>query len=254
MWRNVLAPRVSGPVVVAILWAGEAAAANLPAGFVYLREVAPTIRQDIRYAGRYNFTGAPVPGYMAAVCILTRPVAMALKRVQADLQRLRLSLMVYDCYRPARAGRAFVAWARGPDQRMKRAFFPRVAKGQLIRRGFVASRSAHSAGNAVDVTIVRANAPPSTPASGKVTGSCIAPSGRRPPDNSLDMGTGYDCFDALSHTASPKITGAARGNRRLLVRVMARRGFRNYRREWWHFEYVLPLYRKRFDFPVVARP
>jgi D-alanyl-D-alanine dipeptidase len=229
-----------------------------PKGFVYLQDVAPSIRQDVRYAGRYNFTGAPVPGYRAAVCILTRPVAVALKRVQADLRRLRLSLKVYDCYRPARASRAFVAWVRGAGRQMKQAFFPRVLKRQLMRRGYIAPRSAHATGSAVDVTIVRAGAPPSAKppglAEGKVAGSCIAPPGRRPPDNSLDMGTGYDCFDLLSHTVNPKISGAARGNRQLLLRVMARRGFRNYRREWWHFEFLLPLYRKRFDFPVTARP
>ena len=246
------ARRIGGIFLVATgaLAVGEAAAANLPSGFVYLRRVAPSIRQDIRYAGNYNFTGAPAPGYAAAACLLTRPVAEALKRVQKDLRQLRLSLKVYDCYRPARASRSFVVWARGPGQQMKRAFFPRVAKKNVIRLGYVASRSVHSSGNAVDLTIVRADAPPSPRPSAQVTASCAAPAGRRPPDNSLDMGTGYDCFDVLSHTASPNITGAARGNRQLLLRMMARHGFRNYRREWWHFEYVLPLFRRRFDFEI----
>jgi D-alanyl-D-alanine dipeptidase len=249
--------RIGSMIVVAfaMLATGVAAGEQLPKGFVYLRDVAPTIRQDMRYAGTYNFTGSTVPGYQAAACILTRPVAAALRRVQTDLRRLRLSLKVYDCYRPARAVRFFLAWARDPARRdMKSAFFPRVLKRDVVRRGFVAPRSTHSTGNAVDLTIVRARARPAPkPVAGQVRGSCIAPMGQRPPDNSLDMGTGYDCFDVLSHTNSPKIKGTARGNRQLLVRVMARHGFRNYRREWWHFDYVLPLHQRRFDFPVRAR-
>ncbi len=237
------------------LGSGVSAGEQVPKGFVHLRDVAPTIRQDMRYAGTYNFTGSIVPGYQAAACILTRPVAAALRRIQADLRRLRLSLKVYDCYRPVRAVRFFLAWARNPArQGMKNAFFPRVQKRFVVRRGFVASRSTHSTGNAVDVTLVRADAPPAPkPVAGQVRGSCIGSVGQRPPDNSLDMGTGYDCFDVLSYTNNPKIKGAARGNRQLLVRMMARHGFRNYRREWWHFDYVLPVHRRRFDFPVQAK-
>jgi len=59
---------------------------QLPAGFVYLRDVDATIEQDIRYAGVGNFTARPVPGYEAAECVLLREVALALKSVQADLK------------------------------------------------------------------------------------------------------------------------------------------------------------------------
>ena len=51
------------------------------------------------------------------------------------------------------------------------------------------------------------------------------------------MGTGYDCFDVMSHTRSPLITPEQRRWRNLLVAAMAKRGFRNYSREWWHFTY-----------------
>ena len=39
-----------------------AQAPKLPAGFVYLRDVDPTIIQDMRYAGSNNFVGRPLRG------------------------------------------------------------------------------------------------------------------------------------------------------------------------------------------------
>ena len=84
---------------------------SLPPGFVYLRDVDPTIAQDIRYAGSNNFVGHPLPGYVAPECILRRDVALALKQVQADLAAAGRGLKVYDCYRPTQAVRAMVRWA-----------------------------------------------------------------------------------------------------------------------------------------------
>ena len=92
-------------------FAGDA----LPDGFVYLRDVDPTIEQDMRYAGPHNFTGKSVDGYDAAECVLARQAAEALKTVQADVQANGLTLKVYDCYRPSRAVAAFLAWSKLPD-------------------------------------------------------------------------------------------------------------------------------------------
>src|SRR5665811_747531 len=65
---------------------GSARAAEaMPKDFVHLRDVAPTIQQDMRYAGPDNFTGKPVPGYGAPECVLVRQAAEALKTVQACL-------------------------------------------------------------------------------------------------------------------------------------------------------------------------
>ncbi|MFA9550682.1 MAG: M15 family metallopeptidase, partial [Hyphomicrobium sp.] len=75
-------------------------------GFVYLRDIDPSIIQDMRYAGHDNFMGGPVQGYKAPECILLRSAAKALSRVQEDLKSRSLSLKVYDCYRPKRAVRA----------------------------------------------------------------------------------------------------------------------------------------------------
>jgi D-alanyl-D-alanine dipeptidase len=61
------------------------------------------------------------------------------------------------------------------------------------------------------------------------------------------MGTGYDCSDVKAHTAARSITSAQRRWREKLTLLMARRGFVNYSKEWWHFS--LPgSGRRAYDF------
>ena len=235
--------------------ARAAAQGGLPAGFVYLRDIAPDIVQDMRYATSHNFLGRPVKGYLAGECILTRRAARALAHVQKRLRRRGLSLKVYDCYRPVRAVRDFVRWARDTrDRKTKAEFYPLIPKTELFKRHYIARHSRHSRGSTVDLTIVRWPARPQPKWDPRHQKACHLPAARRYADNSLDFGTGYDCFHPLSHTANPRITGAARRNRELLVSEMLREGFRNYRREWWHFELINEPFKKEFDFPVTARP
>ena len=140
-----------------------AAAETLPEGFVYLRDVAPSIKQDMRYATASNFTGKPVPGYDAAECVLKRSAAEALKRAQKKAERLGYSITVYDCYRPVRAVRAFVAWAAAPEDGRTKTYYPHLNKSQLVSE-YIASQSQHSTGFAVDLTIQLAAASPEEPA------------------------------------------------------------------------------------------
>jgi D-alanyl-D-alanine dipeptidase len=227
-------------------------AAGLPAGFVYLRDIDPTIVQDIRYAGAANFTGAQVPGYQAAECILLRQAAEALKLVQTDLQQRGLSLKVYDCYRPVRAVRAFIQWVHKSSLAGEGGYWPRTQRGDLVTLGYIAATSIHSTGAAVDLTLVAlplAQAAPSSPRGAYA--SCNAATTAREPDNSLDMGTSFDCFDKMSYTASDEITSQQRENRCLLVDAMSAHSFKNYYREWWHFTYVgLPSLPKPQDFVI----
>ena len=234
--------------IIGLMSAVPALAQGLPPGFVYLRDLDPTIEQDIRYAGPDNFAGHALPGYEAAECVLREPAARALAAVQADLQAQGLGLKVYDCYRPVRAVRAMVNWAAegasaGTDER----FFPHIAKNALLARGYIAARSTHSTGLAVDLTLVAHGAPAATR---MPLGPC-----RRPADDGLEMGTTFDCFDPMAHTANPWIGGAARRHRALLLGAVQRRGFVNYRREWWHFSFPAGgAASSAFDFPIVARP
>ena len=235
---------------------GHAAAQSpLPPGFVYLRDIDPTIAQDIRYAGYNNFVGRPLDGYNAAECVLRRDVAMALKAVQADLAPSGRGLKVYDCYRPTQAVRAMVRWARdgapaGPTKR----FYPRVPKTALFALGYLASVSRHSTGTAVDLTTIDKSAPPAASFDpSAIYGACTAPLAERAPDNSRDMGTGYDCLDVMSYTRSPAVTRDERERRAALVAAMAKRGLVNYFREWWHFQFAGGGPIGYYDVPIRAR-
>ncbi|MFE7960164.1 MULTISPECIES: M15 family metallopeptidase [unclassified Streptomyces] len=227
-----------------------------PADFVALRAVDPTILQEIRYFTPHNFVGERIDGYEQPMCILTRPAAEALHTAQQRLLREGYSLKVYDCYRPQRAVDHFVRWAKDlDDQRMKAEFYPDVDKTRLFADGYIAEKSGHSRGSTMDLTIVRLPARPTHPyVPGQPLVPCYAPKKDRFPDNSLDMGTGFDCFDTLSHTLDPRIQGEQRANRLLLKSTLERLGFVNLAEEWWHYTYKPEPYPDTyFDFPVSAK-
>jgi len=197
-------------------YTGIVTAASLPAGFVYLDDVAPDIMLDIRYASTDNFIGKPIKGYVKPVAITTSKTALALKNAQADFKRFGLGLKVFDAYRPQRAVDHFVRWAKDwNDTLMKSKYYPQVAKQDLFREDYIAAKSGHSRGSTVDVTL------------GYVDANGLA--------NELDMGTGFDFFDPRSWSEYPELTAAQRANRMLLQVVMEKHGFKPYPKEWWHF-------------------
>jgi D-alanyl-D-alanine dipeptidase len=230
---------------------------TLPEPLVYLRDIDASIQQDMRYAGPDNFTGRRVPGYGASECVLLREAAEALSRAQRALLPRKLSLKVYDCYRPRQAVRAFVAWVKegetAVDPLLKR-FHPNVSRSQLIEHGYVAAVSHHSRGDTVDLTLVQLPAKRVAPFSRDTAyGPCTGAAQDRAPDTSVDMGTGFDCFDPLSHTGAPGITSPQRRWRATLVEAMGRVGFRNYRKEWWHFTLVPSPSSRAFNVPIPPR-
>ena len=231
---------------------------TMPEGFVYLRDVDPTIEQNMRYAGNVNFTGKPVDGYGAAECVLVRQAAEALKQVQDDVRAKGLTLKVYDCYRPARAVAAFVAWAKKPDNpEAKATYYPNLPKAALFP-DYIATRSGHSRGATLDLTLVpidaAGNASPVTDDSAEPR-ACTAPQKGHAPDGSLAMGTSFDCFDKKANTAAFGLSEEERENRDLLVEAMQARGFSNYKMEWWHFTFQPEPYPDTyFDFPITSRP
>lgn len=250
------------PVVLVIVFvmmslaapAARAKAQALPADFVYLRDADPTIVQDIRYATSNNFVGRPLNGYDAAECVVKREVAVRLKAIQQELKRKNLSLKMFDCYRPERAVADMVAWSRdGKETPAQRRYNPAFPKQELFRLGFIASHSGHSTGAALDLTLVDLAADnSSTFDPGKAYADCTAPAQERAPEASIDMGTGYDCSDVKAYTAAGTITPAQRRWRGELVKAMARQGFVNYAKEWWHFS--LPgAGGAAYDFPILPR-
>lgn len=216
-------------------------ATPLPTGFVRLADIATSIRQDMRYAGSGNFLHRKVNGYDAPVCILTLQAAQALAGVQQAIAAKGLTLVVFDCYRPARAVADMGEWTRqgGPSDPQ---WYPRVRRGDLIAKGYVGELSTHSRGSTVDVAIARVDSPSvSKPACGAIDA------------DTLDFGTGFDCFDPMSETAHRPLGSQATANRKLLVEAMLAGGFKNYAREWWHFTLGHePFPKQRFDFPVSA--
>jgi D-alanyl-D-alanine dipeptidase len=229
-------------------------AQGMPRDFVYLRDVDASILQDIRYATVNNFTARKIAGYEAEECILKRDVAAALGRVQQAIKPRGLSLKVLDCYRPQRASRAMLAWAndRAETPAQKR-YYPKFNKRDLFRLGYIAAQSGHSTGAVVDLTLAEIAADNSAafdPA--KSYAECTAAADKRAPEGSVDMGTGFDCFDTASHTSSGAITAQQREWRQTLKEAMRRQGFANYSKEWWHYS-MGGAGGGAFDFPILSR-
>ncbi len=249
--RTILTRGVIGCTVLA----AHAAAASAPQ-FVYLRDAAPAIVQDMRYASAHNFIGKPIAGYGAAECMLTREAAGALARVEAALEAQGYGLIVWDCYRPARAVREFVRWTGNSDTRMRAEFYPALEKAQLIPQGYIAAHSAHSRGSTVDLGLRKRDA--AAPAPWRADDplvACTAPKGVRFEDGAVDLGTGYDCFDPRAHGDAADVNPDAHANRGILRRAMTAQGFAPYAAEWWHFTLADEPFRRRiFDFPIRPRP
>jgi D-alanyl-D-alanine dipeptidase len=214
--------------LVATLSAHAALAQERPAAFVDAASIVPGLVAEMRYAGAHNFVGRPIDGYEAPHCLLTQAAAAALADGARDLAPRGLHIMVFDCYRPARAVADFVRWARDLHATAgKTEFYPDIDKRTLFRDGYIASHSGHSRGATVDLTLAQADG------------------------GELDMGTPFDFFSPKSWTADPTVSPAQHANRMLLAAAMRRRGFRGYDKEWWHFTLRgEPFPDTYFDFPV----
>lgn len=224
--------------------------AELPKGFVKLRNVDDTILQDMRYFGMRNFVGRPIAGYEARDCVLTKEAAEALSEAQTDFRDLGYAIIVFDCYRPQRAVDDFVAWAANEDQTTKPAYYQNVPKGELFARGYIAEKSGHSRGSTVDLALVKFG-DPGKPVDAHLERPCLDDDAYTGPRQYLIFGTAYDCFDVLSHTANESVSLVAQNNRRLLVDTLSAHGFQNYANEWWHFTWQPePFPETYFDFPI----
>jgi D-alanyl-D-alanine dipeptidase len=190
----------------------------------------------MRYASDHNFIGRPIAGYHRPVCILSIAANQALGAVQDELDTLQKGyvLKLFDCYRPVRAVSDFEQWSRDPhDIKGKKDYYPDFEKPALFEQGYIATKSSHSRGSTVDLTI----------------------SIRNPQDLSqdteLDMGTPFDFFGEKSNTDSPNVSKQAQKNRRFFKELMARHGFENLHTEWWHYTLEQePFPDTYFDFPV----
>ena len=186
---------------------------EMPEGFVYVKEMIPNLRTDLRYYSSNNFIGKPIDGYIKPKCILTKEAAVALKKVQDEFEKLGFGLLIFDAYRPQLAVDHFVRWAQdSTDTKMKDQFYPNIDKKDLFKEEYIASKSGHTRGSTVDVTIVSLK-----------TGHI------------LDLGGPYDLFDKRSWVSYTNITKNQRAIRLMLQRRMMKHGFKPHPKEWWHF-------------------
>ena len=212
-----------------ILFIGTFTFAQLPDGFVYVEDIIPDIKIELRYITTNNFIGKPIDGYKATKLILTLNATQALKKVYSELELYGFCLKVYDAYRPQSAVNHFMRWAKDLNDTInKQVYYPNVKKKDLFEEGYIASRSGHSRGSTLDITIIY-----------KTTNQAI------------DMGSTYDFFGEKSWVNYEGISEQQKTNRLLLQTVMIKHGFINYPKEWWHFTLKdEPFPETYFDFVV----
>jgi len=224
----------------------------LPNKFVYLDDFIPNVVIELRYNSSFNFLGINVDGYINNKCIVTQEMAEALKKVQNELQAMGLGLKIYDAYRPQVAVDHFLRWANDKtDTLTKKEFYPTLTKKELLEKVYIAAKSSHTRGSAIDLTII--SLPPLKQKFFEIKNQSDCSGGNfgSQRDNSLDMGSGYDCFHEISHTNSTIITPQQRANRLLLKSLMEKHGFKNYYKEWWHYNFINePFPDTYFNFPV----
>ncbi len=203
-----------------------------PSGFVVLADYVPGIIQEIRYYSTYNFIGDRIDGYEEPCALSTIEMARALKSAANELNVKGYRMKIFDTYRPARAVKHFVLWGiEDQDIRMKPYFYPELVKQELFQKGYIASKSTHSRGSTVDLTLLDMR-----------TGK------------ELDMGSPFDLFSELSHPDSRTVTEEQYQNRMLLQKTMVRNGFKPIDCEWWHFTLEdEPFPDTYFDFPVSSK-
>jgi len=197
--------------------------------FVYLKDLMPNLRSDLRYFGSNNFVGQRIDGYNSPKCILSKEAADALQKVQEELERIGFGLLIYDAYRPQQAVDFFIDWSQDhSDTLMKEEFYPNIDKKDLFEKGYISKKSGHSRGSTVDLTIVSLKT-----------------------RHILNMGSPYDLFDEKSNIDYPHITKNQHALRLLLKRRMEKHGFKSYEKEWWHFTLINePFPETYFDFPI----
>ena len=202
---------------------------RLPKGFDYVHDIIPDIQLELRYFGNDNFIGKPIDGYKKNVAIMSTKAITALKNVQDELKQYNLSIKIFDGYRPQTAVNHFVSWAKQLNDTVnKQKFYPKVRKEHLFEEGYISSKSGHTRGSTIDMTLIDI-----------ITGE------------ELDMGSLWDFFGSESWVANLELTAQQRANRMLLQTIMRKHGFKYYTKEWWHFTLNNePFPDTYFDFPV----
>lgn len=162
---------------------------------VELKSVIPGLVYDLRYATRNNFMHRLMYPATTTSTFMRLPAAIALQKIQVELNQKGLGLKIFDAYRPYSVTVKF--WELVKDER----YVANPSKG-----------SGHNRGIAVDLTIIHLK------------------NGRE-----LDMGTGFDDFTDTAHHTFTRLPEEVLQNRELLRSTMEKYGFKAYESEWWHY-------------------
>jgi len=225
---------------------------TLPTGFVYLKDIDPTIIQNLRYNTAENFIGKKIDGYKSNKVILTKNAAEALSEAQKELLKDGYSLVVYDAYRPQKAVDSFIQWSiDNTTQTEKIKYYPDINKEDVFKLGYVAKKSGHSRGSTVDVTIIKSNELLSNNVEITSRKLINSESILYLNDNTIDMGSSFDLLSEVSHHDTHLIEHKFLERRNYLRAIMKKHGFNEYQKEWWH--YTLnnePFPDSYFDFDI----
>jgi D-alanyl-D-alanine dipeptidase len=223
-----------------------------PNDFINIKSILPQVQLDLRYYSNHNFIGKRITGYNEHVCLVTKKAAEALIAPEQKLLSMGLTFKVYDCYRPQMAVNEFYTWSQEPTNfKMQQEFYASVPKNKLFKEGYIALSSGHSRGSTLDLTIVPVNSSIPQYNSSTQLSNCVNDVNKRFPDNSLDFGTGYDCFDKKSWISYKNLTPQQLANRLLFLDLMQEAGFKPFPTEWWHFTLIKEPYPNTyFNFPI----
>ena len=180
-------------------------------GFEKVSTVIDDAIYDIRYYSSNNFTGKRINGYNAPVPYMTKESLEALNRAAKIFRERGYRILIWDTYRPQKAVDNFVEWINNPNDEGDKSFYPELKKSDLVKGGYIATKSGHSRGSTVDMTLV------------KMDGSFV------------DMGGTFDLFSEISHPDYKKLTRKQKQNRKILHDAMVKAGFKGIDSEWWHF-------------------
>lgn len=201
----------------------------IPNEFSRIKDICPKIKLEASYATVNNFVGEVIDGYFSKDLVILNEVMDSLEKAQKQFLELGFSIVVYDSYRPEKAVAHFQRWAQTECTKTKQDYYPSLTKQEVFQEGFIAKRSTHSRGAAIDMSLYSLEN-----------------------GNELDMGTIFDFFDQRSYTESKMISQEAQNNRKILLDVMVQCGFRNFSKEWWHFSFINePNPEKYWNFDII---
>ncbi len=209
--------------------AGIEKARELPDDFVYIDELIEDSVIDAKYAGTDNFLGCPVDGYEKPLVVTSREVAECCVKAADILREQGYILRIYDSYRPQRAVDHFCRWGEDLDDiRRKPLHYPDIEKAKMFEEGYVARKSTHTRGCAIDLSLIYMNN-----------------------HQDVDMGARFDFMSPLSWPLSDDVTPEQKKNRMILREAMTEAGFKPLEIEYWHF-YLDPEPHPDtyFDFPI----